>query len=311
MNKKQQTQDLANVVAKPTIYTFNFNDVPIEKYAETLSVLFRHPEYKAMVEKRNRFVEAASRSAKGSSVLANLVRQIEKQDRQLADVLLSSVVQTNLHSNEEVETLSFTHLLKYFVDYSKEDASANVRRLTAQLYQLTFLADMLESLLLEIRDNMDGLFGHDIQFQQFDAVLQVLKHLGGYFQSVRPQESESKEAQLYMDYADSINDYLEKRLKTYSEKITKFRPLPTAYTQEDMILAINQFFVSGKRFGHNFIKHTESGGAYIDAVALAFNLDNEQTEKLDRLVGKRKSRDVLSYCLAVTDGILLHYNKPK
>lgn len=309
MNKKQQTQDLAKVVAKPTIYTFNFNDVPIEKYAETLSVLFRHPEYKAMVEKRNRFVEAASRSAKGSSVLSNLVRQIEKQDRQLADVLLSSVVQTNLHSNEEVETLSFTHLLKYFVDYSKADASANVQRLTARLYKLTFLADMLEGLLLEIRDDMDGLFGHNIQFQQFDAVLQVLKHLGGYFQSVRPQESESKEAQLYMDYADSINDYLEKRLKTYSEKITKLRPLPAAHAQEDMVMAINQFFDSGKRFGHNFIKHTESGGAYIDAVALAFNLDNEQTEKLDRLVGKRKSRDVLSYCLAVTDGILSHYQK--
>ena len=41
---------------QPTIYTFNFKDVPVEKYAEMLDVLFHAPAFCEIVDKRNRFV---------------------------------------------------------------------------------------------------------------------------------------------------------------------------------------------------------------------------------------------------------------
>lgn len=56
------------------------------------------------------------------------------------------------------------------------------------------------------------------------------------------------------------------------------------YTEEEMLEALNLFFGTKMYFGEKFIKHTDTGGKYIDAVALAFNLNEEQTKKLDKAV---------------------------
>ena len=44
------------VCTQPTVYTFNFKEVPISKYSETLDVLFHNPDYNEAVDKRNRLV---------------------------------------------------------------------------------------------------------------------------------------------------------------------------------------------------------------------------------------------------------------
>ena len=159
---------------QPTIYSFHFNDVPPSKYAETLDVLFHNPDYNEDVKKRNRLVKSAQRLRPGSSEMANLVRTIQQYDRKLADILYASIVQTNLHSEVGYDFLSFRTLLKYYVDYSKDGNKERVDRLAANLDKVTFLADVLESIVTDVKADMREIFNGSVEFNQFDSVLNVL-----------------------------------------------------------------------------------------------------------------------------------------
>ena len=68
---------------QPTIYQFDFRDVPIEKYAKSLYALFHNPDYVDAVGKRNRLVATGDRMRVGTSEMNNLFRVIQQHDRRL------------------------------------------------------------------------------------------------------------------------------------------------------------------------------------------------------------------------------------
>ena len=144
-------QDVCN---QPTVYTFNIKDVPVSKYAETLDVLFHNPDFNEAVEKRNKLVKSADRLRPGTSEMANIVRTIQQRDRRLADIMYACIVQTNLRSDVTNDFLSFDTLLKYYVDYKKDGMRERVSRMAANLDKITFLADMLESVVTEVKADM-------------------------------------------------------------------------------------------------------------------------------------------------------------
>ena len=300
---------------QPTIYTFNFKDVPASKYAETLDVLFHNPDFNEAVEKRNRLVKPADRLRLGSSEMVNLVRTIQQHDRKLADIMYASIVQTNLHSEVGYDFLSFGTLLKYYVDYSKDGIKERVDNMAANLDKVTFLADMLESVVTDVKADMREIFNGEVEFNQFDAVLKVLTQLRGFFKSTRRNDADSPEAQLYFDYSDSINDYLEKRLKTYTEKYRKLHPAAQVYTEADLIEGLNQFFGRSEKFDKSFIKHTESGGCYIDFAQLCLRLSRYDIEKIEKVSGKMQSNNMtdiaLRYSFNATDLVMSQYKRPK
>lgn len=300
---------------QPTIYSFHFKDVPTSKYAETLDVLFHNPDYNDAVEKRNRLVKSAERLRPGSSEMVNLVRTIQQHDRKLADIMYASIVQTNLHSEVSYDFLSFGTLLKYYVDYNKDDMRERVDRMAANLDKVTFLADMLESVVTDVKADMREIFNDGIEFNQFDAVLKVLTQLRGFFKSARRGDADSPEAQLYFDYSDSINDYLEKRLKTYTDKYRKLHPVAQVYTEADLVEGLNQFFGRNDKFDMSVIAHTESGGCYIDFAQLCLRLSRNDIEKIEEVTGKMQSNNItdvaLRYSFNATDLIMGQYKRPK
>ena len=314
---KDKTIRTSEQVARnqPTVYTFNFKDVPVSKYAETLDVLFHNPDYNDAVDKRNRLVKSADRMRPGSSEIANIVRTIQQHDRKLADIMYASIVQTNLHSEVSNDFLSFDTLLKYYVDYKKDGMRERVDRMAANLDKVTFLADMLESVVTDVKADMRHVFGDTVEFGQFDGVSHVLTQLRGFFNTARSKDVDSPEAQLYFDYSDSINDYLEKRLKTYTDKYRNLHPSVPVYTEADLVEGLNQFFGRNDKFDMSLIGHTESGGCYIDFKALSIRLDDSDIEKLRNVTEKMKSNktnDVeLRYSFNATDLIMRHYKRPK
>ena len=300
---------------QPTVYTFNFKDVPVSKYAETLDVLFHNPDYNDAVDKRNRLVKSSDRLRPGSSEMANIVRTIQQHDRKLADIMYAAIVQTNLHSDVSNDFLTFDTLLKYYVDYRKAGMRERVSRMAANLDKVTFLADMLESVVTDVKDDMRQVFDDVVEFRQFDAVSQVLTQLRGFFRSARRGNSDSPEAQLYIDYSDSINDYLEKRLKTYTDKYRKLHPAAPVYTEDDLVEGLNQFFGRNDKFDMSLIAHTDSGGCYIDFKALSLRLDDSDIEKLSKVTEKMRSNNIADVELRdsfnATDLIMRHYKRPK
>lgn len=316
MAKSKPTLTREQVVRnQPTIYTFNFKDVPVSKYAETLDVLFHNPDYNEAVDKRNRLVKSADRMRPGTSEMANIVRTIQQHDRKLADIMYASIVQTNLHSEVSNDFLSFDTILKYYVDYRKDGMRECVSRMAANLDKVTFLADMLESVVTDVKADMRHVFDGGVDFNQFDAVSHVLTQLRGFFNTARSKDVDSPEAQLYFDYSDSINDYLEKRLKTYTDKYRKLHPAAPVYTEDDLVEGIHRFFGRNDKFDMSLIAHTESGGCYIDFKALSLRLDESDIEKLKKVSDKMKSNNTtdveLRYSFNATDLIMRHYKRPK
>lgn len=152
---------------------------------------------------------------------------------------------------------------------------------------------------------------HTFNFKKvpLEKVAQVLNHLRGFFKSTRSEDSDSQDAQLYFEYSASINEYLAKRLKTYTDKYRRLHPLPPIYTQQDMIAAVNKFFGVDHFFGDEIIKHTESGGCYIDELSLIRKLTFQQAQKLSNYVDPtRLDDDRHNSSFAVTDAIMQQFN---
>ena len=315
-NKKQQQQALAKreqqIRNLPTIYTFNFRDVPADKYAEALERLFSNPDFAEAVRNRNELVRAASRIPQNSPQMASLIRAIQEKDKKLAMNMYSLLVQVNVRSDESYDFLNFGQLLRYYVDYSKPGMQETVDKLAINLDKVTFLTDALESIVVDVKSYMTTIFNGRVEFHQFDGVMQVLKQMQGFFNFARTKDINSKDNDLYCEYADSINAYVDKRMKTYSEKHRKLHPQLPGFTQDQMVEAINLFFGEDKKFNESFIARTESGGCYIDGMKLIPNLSEEQTAKLDKLVPRPKEGNSMQkYFLHITDAIMLYYAKQK
>ena len=315
-NKKQQQQALAKreqqIRNLPTIYTFNFRDVPADKYAEALERLFSNPDFAEAVRNRNELVRAASRIPQNSPQMASLIRAIQEKDKKLAMNMYSLLVQVNVRSDESYDFLNFGQLLRYYVDYSKPGMQETVDKLAINLDKVTFLTDALESIVVDVKSYMTTIFNGRVEFHQFDGVMQVLKQMQGFFNFARTKDINSKDNDLYCEYADSINAYVDKRMKTYSEKHRKLHPQLPGFTQDQMVEAINLFFGEDKKFNETFIARTESGGCYIDGMKLIPNLSEEQTAKLDKLVPRPKEGNSMQkYFLYITDAIMLYYAQEK
>ena len=315
-NKKQQQQALAKreqqIRNLPTIYTFNFKDVPADKYAEALERLFSNPDFAEAVRNRNELVRAASRIPQNSPQMASLIRAIQEKDKKLAMNMYSLLVQVNVRSDESYDFLNFGQLLRYYVDYSKPGMQETVDKLAINLDKVTFLTDALESIVVDVKSYMTTIFNGRVEFHQFDGVMQVLKQMQGFFNFARTKDINSKDNDLYCEYADSINAYVDKRMKTYSEKHRKLHPQLPGFTQDQMVEAINLFFGEDKKFNETFIARTESGGCYIDGMKLIPNLSEEQTAKLDKLVPRPKEGNSMQkYFLHITDAIMLYYAQQK
>ena len=306
---KVSEKRMEKISAEPTIYTFNFKDVPMERYAETIKLLFHDPDFVDAVEKRNALVKCAGRMKQNSQEMLSLIKQIQQRDHRLADILFATLVQTNRRSDVTYDFLTFTTLLKYYVDYSKNDIMQNVDELTAHLDKITFLSEFLEAELVEVAQGIRLVFGDTIEFQQFDGVQQSLKQLTGFLRAIRSHNDNTPEADLYWKYSDSISEYMGKRLKTYSEKYQKMHPRPRVFSVDEMVKAINMIFGIDEHLAQAFIKHTESGGAYIDATALLFNLNGRQAEIIDKMTGKVSNKDSLNYSFTVTDAIMKTYSE--
>ena len=315
-NKKQQQQALAKreqqIRNQPTIYTFNFRDVPADKYAEALERLFSNPDFAEAVRNRNELVRAASRIPQNSPQMTSLIRAIQEKDKKLAMNMYSLLVQVNVRSDESYDFLNFGQLLRYYVDYSKPGMQETVDKLAINLDKVTFLTDALESIVVDVKSYMTTIFNGRVEFHQFDGVMQVLKQMQGFFNFARTKDINSKDNDLYCEYADSINAYVDKRMKTYSEKHRKLHPQLPGFTQDQMVEAINLFFGEDKKFNESFIARTESGGCYIDGMKLIPNLSEEQTAKLDKLVPRPKEGNSMQkYFLHITDAIMLYYAQQK
>ena len=235
--------------------------------------------------------------------------------RRFVDILYVTMVQTNLRSDVSYDFINFSTLLKYYVDYSQPGMKEKVDLLASQLDRLTFLAECLDRIATDIRGNMLDIFKGHIEFNQFDTVSQVLHQLRGYFRSAGPKDADSREGDLFYEYADSIYNYVDKRLHTFTAKYRKMHPTSPIYTEADLVEGLNQFFGRDDKFDLSLIGHTESGGCYISIGDLWKILSEDEQKKIGHITPEidsiRFDDKQLRYCFNATDLIMSQYKRPK
>jgi len=202
----------------PTLYDYSLEDISGEGYAETLEQVFHHPEWSARMAKRSQLYKSTERMNQ-SQVNATIIA-LRKMDQLLAEQLYQALVMKSLSVNH-LEKMSFNDCLAK-LDMSKPDIVERKDRLATDLDGLTFLADVLESKLVSIKSHLDYLYKGEIEFKQFDGVAASLKQLSAYFSQTRSAGSEEEQL-LFCDYAESIENFIEKRMKTYIRKYREMR----------------------------------------------------------------------------------------
>lgn len=300
---------------QPADYEFHFKDIPSTKYAKSLDVLFKNPDYSDAVEKRNRLSYKRKRMRVGTSEASNLLRTIQQHDRRLADIMYAQMVQTNLRSDVSYDFMNFSTLLKYYVDYSQPGMKEKIDLLVSRLDRLTFLAECLDRIATDIRGDMLDIFKGNIVFNQFDTVSEVLHQLRGYFRSAGPKDVDSREGNLFFEYAESIYNYVDKRLHTYTAKYRKMHPASPTYTEADLIEGLNQFFGRNDKFDMSVIGHTDTGGCYISVKELWKILSEDERKKIGHITPEIDSvrfDDLeLRFSFNTTDLIMSQYKRPK
>lgn len=77
----------AKIRQLPTVYTFNFRDVPADVYAKNLETLFADPKFADAVRNRNELVRAANRIPQGAPQMMPLIKAIQEKDNKLANAM--------------------------------------------------------------------------------------------------------------------------------------------------------------------------------------------------------------------------------
>ena len=263
-------------------YPLRFEEIAPEKMASLFTEILSNPDIKSKIERRNRELSSAQRLRAGSPEFNALAKRVCKTDEKLAVDIFAFMAKHCYAIPDKVEAISFQDLLARYVDYTKPGNKERVDHLAAGLDKLTFLADMLESIVIDIKSDMDALFGKEVQFLQFDAVISVLTQLRGFFNNTRSQSDGTDDSRnLYMEYADSINAFIEKRLKTYTERYRKICPQakPIIRSKEEVMQALNEFFHT--EFPADMTTKSMNGGYDADYMKLAMNLTPRQTQYLD------------------------------
>lgn len=189
-----------------------------EEYKELFEVLFNSEKWVKTVERRQRMYNVASRP--GANV--NSIRKgIEQDDRRAADMILHAMLIHECKKEGDKDIL----VKDLWTQIPKDDKEKNElkQKCRENLNVVMFLADMLETKLMAIEQNLRDIFPDgNYHFEQFNGVKVTLDQLRTVFGKTRDMQSEEVK-QVYADYADSIEDYLEKRMKTFLNKTGKIQ----------------------------------------------------------------------------------------
>lgn len=213
--KKQISLDNVPMAAMP----MELDILHGKDYADALDMLFHDDKFQKLVAHRQRMFQVAGRP--GANVYA-ITKGIQKDDRTIADTILMLMMRLTLEQPSE-ENLTINELWKQ-VPADKQQQKVQCSYL---LDIVTFFVDIIESKLVDIQQYLREMFPPDqdkptYSFKQLDGVRAALHQMSVFFGQTREQGSEA-EKELYCEYADSIEAYCDKRMKTYHAKMAKLQ----------------------------------------------------------------------------------------
>lgn len=186
------------------------------EYADVLEMLLHDEDVQKIIDHRQRMFNVADRP--GANVYA-IRKGIEADDKKIAMLILLAMMHRTMRAAEK-EYTNINDLWKQIPADDKEKQAVKVR-CSFRLDMVVFLADIIESKLVDIKRDLDTLFpdGH-YNWEQFDGVKASLHQLSSAFHLTRDVGSEAAQ-ELFCTYADSMEKYFDMRMRTYHRELAK------------------------------------------------------------------------------------------
>lgn len=197
------------------------------EYMSVLELVFHDEKFERLVEHRNKMFKVAERP--GANPFA-IRKGIEQDDQRIAMMILTAMQRQTLHHTEK-QDIKINDLWKKIP--ADDEHKQKVKQLCSyHLNMITFLSDIVESKLMDIQQELKELFPQDeYDFTQFDGVATALHQLSSAFRHTRSTGSEEQQA-LFADYAESMENYFDKRMKTFIAKSEQLRKKADAAKRE-------------------------------------------------------------------------------
>lgn len=216
--KKVNSREIAKTFMSPTVHAFTLDNLKGEEYGDVLDMLFHEKEWTERIEKRNRLYHGIDRMPEQNRPAA--IRALKDSDTWLGYRLLQTLVMKSVH----VGTIEHKPLKEYYAELPKDKESmAKQDKISFLLNATVFLCDIIESKIKDVNTLLRELFNDDsMGFEQMDGVLIALRQMSDFFEATRDKGS-TAEKEIFADYAESIEKYMDGRMKTYFERIKKIR----------------------------------------------------------------------------------------
>jgi len=216
--KKVNSREIAKTFMNPTVHAFTLDNLKGEEYGAVLDMLFHEKEWTERIEKRNRLYHGIDRMPEQNRPAA--IRALKDADTWLGNRLLQTLVMKSVH----VGKIEHKPLKEYYAELPKDrESMAKQDKISFLLNATVFLCDIIESKIKDVNTLLRELFNDDsMGFEQMDGVLIALRQMSDFFEATRDKGS-TAEKEIFADYAESIEKYMDGRMKTYLERIKKIR----------------------------------------------------------------------------------------
>lgn len=197
------------------------------EYVPVLEMVFHDEKFEKLVDHRNKMFKMAERP--GANPYA-IRKGVEQDDAKIAMMILRAMQVNTLHHTEK-QDIKINQLWKQIPADDKHKQKIK-QQCSYHLDMVTFLADLLESKLTDIQQELKELFPNDeYDFTQFDGVSASMHQLSNAFAHTRDEGTDEMKT-LFCDYAESIENYMDKRMKTFIEQCAKLRKKADAAKQQ-------------------------------------------------------------------------------
>lgn len=216
--KKVNSREVAKIFMDSTMYAYTLDNVKGEAYGDTLDMLFHEKDWMERIERRNRIYHSIERMPVQNRPAA--VRALQDADTWLGKRLLQALLMRSVH----VGKIEHKPLKEYYEELPKDEETLAKRDKISLLVNSTvFLCDIIESKIKDVNSLLRDVFKDDsMGFEQMDGVLIALRQMSDFFEATRDKGS-TAEKEVFADYAESIEKYMDGRMKTYLERIKKIR----------------------------------------------------------------------------------------
>ena len=197
----------------------DFKEFDDEARLQCMREIFELPDFKHIQQIRDSAIYESMRKGGKDKVAA---ARFEAADEMMARIIGEAVMWCAEHNSSRVKKLSTRQVMG-----DLDDSDPKIREAKHQFYfnanAVVFIADLLDMYVSNINDALLVLFPTgQCRYTMLDDISRIKKRLSTFFDHTSNDGSE-EQRMLFADYAESINNYMDKRIKAFINKVTAIR----------------------------------------------------------------------------------------